>query len=153
MNLIDEKIIRAYSVVIERTSCFYDTRWFQYKISKFARKSCQELFELFSNHADIERILEKRIQFGLLNDRSSTFNYARIEALELDNLMAVAKATAHLAKNRKESRGAHSRYDMPERDDVHWQKHSLYFADGHIAYRGVNQLPHKVDPIELQERE
>ncbi len=123
------------------------------------RQAMQDNFGVFREGKAMEKGLhileqiEKRIQFGLLNDRSSTFNYARIEALELDNLMAVAKATAHLANNRKESRGAHSRYDMPERDDVHWQKHSLYFADGHMAYREVNQLPHKVDPIELQERE
>lgn len=97
--------------------------------------------------------LDERLQRAVLSDKSKTFNFNRIECLELDNLMAVAKATATLADNRKESRGAHSRFDYTERNDNDWLKHSLYFADGRIAYRQVNFTPKDVDSIPLQERE
>jgi len=70
--------------------------------------------------------LETRLQHAGLADTSRIFNTARIEALELENLMGVARATLVSALNRTESRGAHSRDDYPERDDAHWLKHTLY---------------------------
>lgn len=100
----------------------------------------------------IEQI-DKQSKHTRLDDKSKVFNTALIEALELDNLIAVAKASAVLAEQRTESRGAHSRLDYPKRDDDHWLKHSLYFADGKVVYRQVNMLPHEVEPIPLQERE
>ena len=63
-----------------------------------------------------------------LADKSSQFNTARVEALELLNLIEVAEATAISANERKESRGAHSREDYPDRDDENWLKHSIYFS-------------------------
>ncbi len=57
--------------------------------------------------------LSGRLQTAVLKDKSKVFNTARVEMLELDNLMEIAKATATLASQRKESRGAHSRYDYP----------------------------------------
>jgi succinate dehydrogenase / fumarate reductase flavoprotein subunit len=76
-----------------------------------------------------------------------------MEALELDNLMATALATAHLANARTESRGAHARFDFPERNDQQWLKHSVYYADGRIAFRPINMKPLEVKPIELRDRE
>lgn len=99
------------------------------------------------------KVIEEDAQHTVLADKSKVFNTAKIEALELDNLMAVALASAVLAENRTESRGAHSRLDYPDRDDKDWLKHSLYFADGRIAYRSVNMKPHDVEPFPLQERE
>jgi succinate dehydrogenase / fumarate reductase flavoprotein subunit len=71
------------------------------------------------------------------------FNTARIEAMELENLIDVALATVASALQRKESRGAHSRIDYPERDDVHWLKHSLYLR----ATRTVDYKPVRTKPL------
>lgn len=93
--------------------------------------------------------LRARIDKAYLPDKSNAFNTARVEALELDNLMEVAESTAIAALERKESRGAHSRYDYPERDDVNWLKHSLYFpADKTLGKRSVNFKPKTVDTFE-----
>jgi succinate dehydrogenase / fumarate reductase flavoprotein subunit len=97
--------------------------------------------------------IEARSKNTALTDQSNVFNTARIEALELDNLLAVAKATAVLANKRTESRGAHSRLDYPQRDDANWLKHSIYFMDGRIAFRAVNMKPKEVEPLPIQERE
>jgi succinate dehydrogenase / fumarate reductase flavoprotein subunit len=96
--------------------------------------------------------LQKRLQSCVIKDKSQCFNTSRIEALELDNLMATALATAHLANYRTESRGAHAREDFPKRDDAHWMKHSVYFANGDLAFRPINMQPHEVETIQPQER-
>ncbi|MDR5905025.1 succinate dehydrogenase flavoprotein subunit [Franzmannia qiaohouensis] len=97
--------------------------------------------------------LRERIANASLGDKSNAFNTARVEALELDNLMEVAEATAISALERKESRGAHSRYDYPDRDDVNWLKHSLYFpADKTLGKRDVNFTPKTVDTFEPKVR-
>jgi succinate dehydrogenase / fumarate reductase flavoprotein subunit len=97
--------------------------------------------------------LQDRLKSAAIKDKSRCFNTSRIEALELDNLMATAIATAYLANERTESRGAHARYDFPERDDKNWLKHSVYFADGKIDFRPINMKPLEVEPIELKSRE
>ncbi|MCE0733694.1 succinate dehydrogenase flavoprotein subunit [Halomonas sp. G15] len=97
--------------------------------------------------------LRGRIANAYLPDKTNAFNTARVEALELDNLMEVAEATAIAALERKESRGAHSRYDYPDRDDVNWLKHSLYFpADKSVGQRDVNFKPRTVDTFEPKVR-
>ena len=58
-----------------------------------------------------------------LKDKSESFNTNRVEALELQNLLEVAEATAISALERTESRGAHARDDYPERDDKNWLCH------------------------------
>lgn len=97
------------------------------------------------------KVLQERLQKAKLQDQSKVFNTARIEALELDNLMATALATATLAEKRTESRGAHARYDYTERDDKHWLKHSVYFQDSRLAFRPVNFKPKEMKPIPPQE--
>jgi succinate dehydrogenase / fumarate reductase, flavoprotein subunit len=97
--------------------------------------------------------LRKRLPHAYLQDKSKVFNTALVEAMELDNLMATAYATAQSALARTESRGAHSREDYPKRDDVNWIKHTLYFAENDsIDYRPVNTLPKYVAPFEPKER-
>ena len=98
-------------------------------------------------------LLRERIANAHLPDKSNAFNTARVEALELDNLMEVAEATAIAALERKESRGAHSRYDYPDRDDVNWLKHSLFFpATKELKKRDVNFKPKTVDTFEPKVR-
>jgi succinate dehydrogenase / fumarate reductase flavoprotein subunit len=99
------------------------------------------------------KALQERLKYASIKDKSNCFNTTRIEALELDNLMATALATAYLANERKESRGAHARYDFPERDDQNWLKHSIYYADGRIAFRPINMAPREVEAIKLKARE
>jgi succinate dehydrogenase / fumarate reductase flavoprotein subunit len=90
--------------------------------------------------------LERRVQNVAIQDKSRTFNTARVEALELDNLIEVAKATIVSAEARRESRGAQARSDYPNRDDANWLKHTLWFRDGNrLEYKQVNMKPVSVD--------
>jgi succinate dehydrogenase / fumarate reductase flavoprotein subunit len=83
-----------------------------------------------------------------IKDKSQVFNTARVEALELDNLIEVARATMVSAEARKESRGAHDRSDFPQRDDANWMKHTLYYRDGdRLEYKSVNLKPMTIETI------
>jgi succinate dehydrogenase / fumarate reductase flavoprotein subunit len=97
--------------------------------------------------------LEQRLKDAVLRDHSRIFNSARIDALELENLMDVSISTVVSAAARKESRGAHSRLDYPKRDDENWLKHTLCFQDGHrLDYKPVRMKPLSVEPFPPKER-
>jgi succinate dehydrogenase / fumarate reductase flavoprotein subunit len=90
--------------------------------------------------------LEQRVQHTAIRDKSRVFNTARVEALELDNLIEVAKGTIVSAEARRESRGAQARSDYPDRDDVSWLKHTLWYRDGNrLDYKPVNLQPLSVE--------
>ncbi len=92
--------------------------------------------------------IDKRLQQVTISDHSHIFNQQRLAAYELENLVAIAWATAYSALARTESRGAHSRVDFSERDDQAWLKHSLYFAEQHLLqYKPVNLQPKYHEPF------
>jgi succinate dehydrogenase / fumarate reductase flavoprotein subunit len=95
----------------------------------------------------------ERAKHTFITDKSKVFNTARVEALELDNLIEVALSTMVSAEARKESRGAHDRSDFPNRDDVNWMKHSLWFKEGNrLEYKPVQLKPMTVETFEPKAR-
>jgi succinate dehydrogenase / fumarate reductase flavoprotein subunit len=102
--------------------------------------------ELLAEGARMIMELDARVARTAIADRSRVFNTARVEALELDNLIETAKATIVSAEARRESRGAQARSDYPNRDDANWLKHTLWYRDGNrLAYKPVNLKPLSVE--------
>jgi succinate dehydrogenase / fumarate reductase flavoprotein subunit len=107
----------------------------------------------------IKEVAEKVAKVEI-KDKSKVFNTARVEALELENLIEVARATMISAAARKESRGAHDRadcHDTPEfpngRNDKEWHKHTLWYRDGdRLEYKPVNMKPLTAESIPLKTR-
>ena len=94
-----------------------------------------------------------RAQRTQIRDKSKVFNTARVEALELDNLIEVAVATLVSAEARKESRGAHDRADHHQRDDANWLKHTLWYKEGNrLDYKPVHMQPLTVQSLEPKVR-
>ncbi|RPJ47001.1 MAG: succinate dehydrogenase flavoprotein subunit [Betaproteobacteria bacterium] len=88
-----------------------------------------------------------------VKDKSKVFNTARVEALELENLVEVAVSTMVSAHARQESRGAHDRSDFPNRDDANWMKHTFWYKEGNrLEYRAVNLKPLTVESFEPKAR-
>jgi succinate dehydrogenase / fumarate reductase, flavoprotein subunit len=96
--------------------------------------------------------VRERVNAVTLKDKSRVFNTARIEALEVDNLIEVAQATMVSAAARHECRGAHTveEYEKPAddpvaplgRDDANWMKHTLWHsADNQLSYKPVRMQP------------
>jgi succinate dehydrogenase / fumarate reductase flavoprotein subunit len=88
----------------------------------------------------------ERVKRTQIKDKSKVFNTARVEALELDNLIETARASMISAAGREESRGAHDRADHPKRDDVNWLKHTLWLREGdRLVYKPVRLKPLTVE--------
>ncbi len=102
--------------------------------------------------------IRERVNAIALKDKSKVFNTARIEALEVENLIESAQATMTSAAARKECRGAHTvnDYERPAddpqfplgRNDAEWMKHTLWHsADNSLSYKPVNLKPLTVESI------
>ena len=119
-------------------------------------QECMQLnFGVFRKEAPMQEGIKKleelraRIGEAYLGDKSMAFNTARLEALELDNLLEIAEATAYSAEGRRESRGAHARDDFQERDDENWLAHSIYLPETkQLSQRAVNFSPKIMDTME-----
>lgn len=108
----------------------------------------QNHFSVFRDESTMLKGLSKlkeirnRLNNVILQDKTYVFNMQRIECLELDNLLETAYSTAMSAIFRTESRGAHTRYDFPERDDKNWLCHTFFLPKNNIMIRrGVNMNP------------
>ena len=104
--------------------------------------------------------LRTRVNAINLKDKSKIFNTARIEALEVENLIEAAEATIVSAAARHESRGAHTVNDYGDsaehpngRNDTEWHKHSLWYSEGNrLSYKPVQMKPLTVDSVPLKVR-
>ena len=130
-----------------------------YDLKRELQTTMQNSFGVFRDGPNMREALKdlvslrERISRASMPDKSAAFNTSRLEALELDNLMDVAEATAIAAEQREESRGGHARNDFQERDDENWLCHSLYFADTKkISKRAVNFAPKTMDAFEPKVR-
>jgi succinate dehydrogenase / fumarate reductase, flavoprotein subunit len=102
--------------------------------------------------------LRSRVDAIGLKDKSMVFNTARIEALEVENLIEAAQSTIESAAARHECRGAHlvRDYEHPAdhptaplgRDDANWMKHTLWYREGNrLSYKPVKTKPLSVDSV------
>ncbi|ATX79381.1 succinate dehydrogenase subunit A [Mariprofundus aestuarium] len=97
----------------------------------------------------------KEMSTARIVDGCRLFNTELIEAMELENLMALARVTAAGALARTESRGAHARDDCPERDDEKWLKHTLASIKGgsvELDYKPVRLKPMTIESFPPKKR-
>jgi succinate dehydrogenase / fumarate reductase flavoprotein subunit len=100
----------------------------------------------------VEEIAERAGRM-FIADKSKVYNTARVEALELENLVETAVATMVSAEARKESRGAQARDDYPQRDDQNWMKHTLWYKEeNRLDYKPVHLRPLTVQTMEPKVR-
>jgi succinate dehydrogenase / fumarate reductase flavoprotein subunit len=128
------------------------------------RSTMQQHAGVFRTQAAMEEgarkvaAIRERVGGITLKDKSRVFNTARIEALEVENLIEAAQATIVSAAARKECRGAHTVKDYERgaddaefplgRNDKEWMKHSLWFSEGsRLEYKPVQLKPLTVESV------
>ncbi|MDO9437374.1 succinate dehydrogenase flavoprotein subunit [Hydrogenophaga sp.] len=138
---------------------------------EYAQDVANDLRNIMQQHAGVFRTqavmdegvtkvnaMRARVANITLKDKSKVFNTARIEALEVDNLIECAQATMTSAAARRECRGAHTvnDYERPAddaqfplgRNDAEWMKHTLWSAaDNSLSYKPVNLKPLTVESV------
>jgi len=102
--------------------------------------------DLLHKGVDAIESLVPQVENIYFKDKSKVFNTARVEALEVTNMIEVARATTKSAAYRTESRGAHALDDHPTRDDENWLRHTLWYSQGsRLEYKPVQMKPLTVD--------
>ena len=138
---------------------------------EYAQDVANDMRQIMQTHAGVFRsqesmnegvkkiaALRARVAKIGLKDTSKVFNTARIEALEVENLMEAAQATMESAAARTECRGAHLVRDYEHdvthptcplgRNDAEWMKHTLWYKDGNrLAYKPVRMKPLTADTV------
>jgi succinate dehydrogenase / fumarate reductase, flavoprotein subunit len=95
--------------------------------------------DLVKGVQDLEALAHMHVS---VSSTHAAWNIELLNALETENLLAQGRATMLAALKRTESRGAHAREDYPNRDDVHWLKHSLVWVDGADSLRYATRSVH-----------
>lgn len=111
--------------------------------------------EVMREGVDLMKEVAADLEKVCIEDRNRIFNTELVEALELENLIKLARVTAAGALARQESRGAHARDDYPERDDAQWMKHTLAaIKDGKVelTYKPVRTEPMTVKSFPPKKR-
>jgi succinate dehydrogenase / fumarate reductase flavoprotein subunit len=85
--------------------------------------------ETLSTALDDLNVLRERAKNVVVEDKGKRFNTDLMDALEVGFMVDYAEAIAAGAKQRTESRGAHSREDYQTRNDDNWLRHTLFFSD------------------------
>jgi succinate dehydrogenase / fumarate reductase flavoprotein subunit len=130
------------------------------------RATMQEHAAVFRTQASMDTgaakiaALRLRVNNIGLKDNSKEFNSARVEALEVANLIEAAEATMVSAAARHECRGAHTVADYENvegcangRNDKEWHKHTLWYSEGNrLDYKPVQMTPLTVDSVPLKVR-
>ena len=128
------------------------------------RSTMQQHAGVFRTQASMDQgvakvaALRERVQAIALEDKSQVFNTARVEALEVENLIEAAQATMVSAAARRECRGAHTVKDYERgaddpdsplgRNDREWMKHTLWYAEGsRLEYKPVQMKPLTVESV------
>ena len=128
------------------------------------RATMQQHAGVFRTQASMDEGVQKinalraRVANITLKDKSKVFNTARIEALEVDNLIEAAQATMTSAAARHECRGAHTVNDYERgaddaefplgRNDKEWMKHTLWWSESNsLTYKPVNLKPLTVESV------